>query len=49
MTPMEPCEDLNGQPELHRRAFAREWLAKPSVQLSLRPPDEALVLLEENP
>ena len=49
MASPEPREDLNGQPELHGRALAREWIAKPSVQLSLRPSDEALVLVEENP
>jgi hypothetical protein len=45
----EACEDLNGQSELHRRALAREWIAKPSVQLSLSPSNEALVLLEKDP
>src|SRR5258706_15792433 len=49
MASPEPREDLDGQPELHGRTFARERIAKPSVQLSLGPSNEALVLLEENP
>jgi hypothetical protein len=49
MATLEPCEYLNGQPELQRRAVAREWLAQPSVQLPLGLSNEALVLFEENP
>jgi hypothetical protein len=49
MAPLESREDLNGQPELRGRTLAREGLAKPSVQLSLSPSNEALVFLEENP
>src|SRR5204862_5363286 len=48
-TALDPREDLNGQPELCGRGLARKWLAQASIQLSLRPPDKALMLLDENP
>lgn len=47
MAPLEPCEDLHGQPELHRRALARHWLAQPGIQLPLGAPDEPLMLVEQ--
>ncbi len=47
MSPLEPREDLDGQSQLHRWGLTRKGLAQSRVQLSLRPSDKALVLLDE--
>jgi hypothetical protein len=48
MAPVEPRENLSSQPQLHGRTLAWEGLAKPRVELSLAPAQEALMLLEEH-
>jgi len=45
----ESPENLDGESELLRRALARQWVTQPRLQLTLRPSDEPLMLLEENP
>jgi hypothetical protein len=47
MASPEPCENLDGQPELLRRTLARQWLAQPRIQIALGSSDEPLMLLEE--
>lgn len=44
----ESPENLDGESELLRRALARQWVTQPRLQLTLRPSDEPLMLLEEN-
>ena len=48
MAPVEPGENLSGQPQLHGRTLAWEGLAQPRVEFSLGPAQESLVLLEEH-
>jgi hypothetical protein len=49
MGPTEPREHFDGQLQLARRTVAGQGVAQPSIQLTLGPPDEPLVLLEEAP
>ncbi len=44
----ESSENLDGQPELPGRAVARQGVAQACLQVTLRPSDEALMLLEKD-
>ena len=44
----ESSKNLNGEAELPWRALARQWVAQPRLQLTLRPSDKAFMLLEED-
>jgi hypothetical protein len=41
------CENFSREFQVLRRAFARQWLAQPSVEIALGPPDKSLVFVEK--
>ncbi len=47
MAALNPPEDFNGKLELLRGTRTRKGVAEPGIEITLAPPDEPFVLLEQ--